>query len=85
METGTKHKPKMFSGHGTGDWSGCIGPRQEFVDAAVRVAVDDLGDDVAQVGVGIEADQLASFDQGSEHGPMFAAAIKTGEESILAV
>jgi hypothetical protein len=31
---------------------GGIGPRQEFIDTAVGMAVDDLGDHVGEVGCG---------------------------------
>ena len=40
---------------------------QKFVDAAVRVAGDDAGDHVCQVGLGLEPDELASLDERSEH------------------
>ena len=35
-----------------------IGPRQELVDAAIRMAVDDLADHIDQVGVRIDAVNL---------------------------
>jgi hypothetical protein len=41
----------------------CVGPRQEIVDLAVGMAVDDLGDDVGEIGVGFDIAQLAGFDQ----------------------
>ena len=52
----------MFSGH-VFDWLvDEIGPRQEFVDAAVGMATDDPGDDVGEVGERIDAGELAGFD-----------------------
>src|SRR5690349_8454528 len=39
---------------------GGIGPWQEFVEAALRMAVDDAGDD-GEVGVWIDAGQLCRF------------------------
>jgi hypothetical protein len=60
-----------------------IGPRgEEFVEAALRVAVDDAADDVGQVVVGLDVDELAGLDQGSDDGPTFGT---TGEEGILAI
>lgn len=47
----------MFSGHGCGFWH--VGPRQEFVDVAIGMAVDDHGDDVSQIELGID---VAEFD-----------------------
>jgi hypothetical protein len=43
---------------------GCgIGPRQEVVDLAVKVSVDELGDDLCEVGLRLDADELAGLDQ----------------------
>ena len=57
--------------------------RQEFVDAAVRMAVDDLGDDVGEVGLRIDGIEFAAFDQGCGDCPMLGSAIGAGEERIL--
>jgi len=51
---------------------------------AVRVTVDDLCDDVDEVGVRLDADELADFDQRGDDGPMFAAAVRAGEECVFA-
>src|SRR5215469_5086619 len=75
----------MFSGHVSERGCGGIGPGQEFVEAALRMAVDDAGDDVGEVGVRIDADKLAGFDQRSDHGPVLGTAVGTGEESVLAI
>src|SRR4051812_48387870 len=64
---------------------GGIGPRQEFIDAAVGMAVDDLGDHVSEVGVRVDAGELAGFDQRSDDGPVFPATIGTSEQRILPV
>jgi hypothetical protein len=40
----------MFSGHGFEGGCCCVGPRPEIVDLAVGMAVDDLGDDVGEIG-----------------------------------
>ena len=39
------------------------------------MALDDAGDDVGEVGVRLDADELAGFDQRSDHRPMLAAAV----------
>src|SRR6476659_2352067 len=62
-----------------------IGPRQELVDAAIRMAVDDLADHIDQVGVRIDAVEFAGLDQRSNDLPVFAAAVGTGEERVLPV
>jgi hypothetical protein len=58
-------------------------PGQEFVDAVLRMAVDDAGDDIGEIGLRIGAGQLAGFDQRGD-GPMIRTAIGTGEECVLA-
>lgn len=51
----------MFSGHVPEGLCSRIGPRQEFVDAAIGMIVDDLGDDIGQVGVWFDTDELAGL------------------------
>ena len=74
----------MLSGHGLKIWRSGIGPRQEVVEAAVGVTVDDAGDDVGQVGERLDADQLAGLDERGDHGPVLGAAVRAGEQGILA-
>lgn len=50
----------MFLVHVLGRLGNVIGPWQEFVD--VRVAVDDLCDDVGEVGVRFDAREFAGLD-----------------------
>lgn len=64
---------------------GGIGPRQQFVDLAVRVAIDDPGDDVGEICVRLDANELAGFDQRGDDGPVFAATVRAGEQGVLAV
>src|ERR1700722_4831638 len=52
-----------------------IGPWQQIVDLAVRVTVDDLCDDVGEVGVRFDAHEFAGLDQRGDDGPMRAAAV----------
>jgi hypothetical protein len=49
------------------------------------VAVNELGDDVGEVGVGVGADELAGLNQRRDDGPVVAAAVGAGEESIFSV
>ena len=75
----------MFSGHGLEGGAACIGPRQEIVDFAIGMAVDDFGDDVGEIGEGIDAAELARLDQRGDNRPMLAAAVGAREQSILAI
>jgi hypothetical protein len=75
----------MSSGHGPERGRGGVGPWQEIVETALGMAVDDAADDVGQVVVGLHADELAGFDQGSDDGPMFGAAVGSGEECIFPI
>lgn len=50
---------------------------------AVRVAGDDAGNDVGQVGIWVDAEELASFHEGRDHGPVLGAAVGAGEQSVL--
>jgi hypothetical protein len=49
------------------------------------MAVDDLGNDVGEIGVGIDAAQLAGFDERGDGGPMRSSGVGTCEERILAI
>ena len=44
----------LFSGHIPERVLGGVGPGQEFVDAAVGMAVDDLDNNVAEIGLRID-------------------------------
>ena len=65
----------MFSGHVPERRCARIGPRQQFVDLAVWMAVHDLRHDVGEIVVRFDIAQLAGFDQRSNHGPVLTAAI----------
>ena len=49
------------------------------------MAVDDLGDDVGQIGLRIDVTELAGLDQRSDDGPVLAAAVGAGKERVLPV
>src|SRR5829696_9609888 len=48
------------------------------------MALNNAGDHIHQIGVGLDPDQLAGFYQGRNHSPMFGAAVRSGKQSILA-
>jgi hypothetical protein len=53
---------------------GCgIGPRKNIVDLAVGIAVDDLGQDVGQVELRIDAAEFAGLDQRGDDRPISAS------------
>ena len=74
-----------MSGHSSGCFRDAICPRQEVIDLAVGMTVDDPGEDVGQVGERIDVVQLTGFDQGCDGGPMFGAAVRTCEQRIFPV
>ena len=49
------------------------------------MAVDDACEHVGEIGLRIDAVQLAGLDQRGDHGPVLAAAIGAREESVLAI
>jgi integrase len=59
--------------------------RHTCAEASVGVAVDDLRDGRREVGVGIDAVELAGLDQRSDHGPMLGTAIGAREQCVLAI
>ncbi len=52
---------------------------------AVLVTIDDLRDDVGEVGVRFDADKFAGLDQRGDDGPMLAAAVGAREERVFAI
>jgi hypothetical protein len=49
------------------------------------MTVDDLCDDVGEVGVRFDAHEFAGLDQRGDDGPMLAAAVGAREERVFAV
>jgi hypothetical protein len=74
-----------LSGHVSERFGLRVGPRQEIVDLAVEMAVDDLGERVGEIGLRIDAAKLAGFDKRGDDRPVFSAGVGTGEERILAI
>ena len=52
-----------MSGHVSERLLAGIGPREELVDAAIGMAVDDLGDDVGEIDLRIDGIKFAALDQ----------------------
>lgn len=74
----------VVSGRGFDFWRGAIGPGQQLVEAALRMALDDASDDVGEIAERLDAAELAGLDQRSNDGPMLGATIGAGEQGILA-
>ena len=73
-------------GGAVGGVASCLpSPGGEFGEAAVRPAVDELAKHVGEVSLGVDAVQLAGFDQRGENGPVFGTQIVTGKQRILAI
>ncbi len=51
-------------------------PGEEVVEAGVWPEIDEAGENVGQVRVGIDAVELAGLDQRSDAGPAFRAVVK---------
>ena len=60
-------------------------PGKQLVDLAVRMAVDDPGEDVGEVGNRVDVVQLAGFDQRRDSGPMLGATVGAREQRIFPV
>ena len=60
-------------------------PGKQLVDLAVRMAVDDPGEDVGEVGNRVDVVQLAGFDQRRDSGPMLGATVGARKQRIFPV
>lgn len=67
------------------DGFGHVGPRHQIVDFALWMSGDDSRDDVGEIGHGLDAVELGSLDDGSDHGPVLRAAVGACEERVLAI
>src|SRR5271170_6214940 len=59
-------------------------PGEELVEAGVWPEIDEAGENICKVRVGIDAVELAGLDQRSGDGPVFRAVVVAGEECVLA-
>src|SRR6266849_3533922 len=66
----------MFSGHVFEGCGGGIGPRQQVVEAAVGVSVDDFRDGLGEIGVRFDIGELAGLDQRGDHSPMLGTSVR---------
>jgi hypothetical protein len=62
-----------------------IGPRQQLIDIAVGVTIDDTCKNLGQIRERVDVVQLAGLDQGRDGGPMLGAAVGTREQRVLPV
>src|SRR5450432_4066079 len=62
-----------------------VGPRQQLIDIAVGVTIDDAREDVGQIRERVYVVQLAGLDQGRDGGPMLGASVRAGEQRVLSV
>ena len=60
-------------------------PRHEFVDARGGPEIDELVEDVGDVGLRLDVVELARLDQRRDAGPVFGPLVMTSEERVLAI
>jgi hypothetical protein len=60
-------------------------PWEQVVDAAHRMAVDEAGENIGEIGLRIDLVELTGLDQRGDNAPVLAAAVGPGEERILAI
>jgi len=60
-----------------------VGPGQKLVDAALQVAAHQLGDDVFDIGLGLDIVEFACGDERGEDCPVLGSALGTREQAIL--
>jgi len=61
------------------------GPGHQFVQTRGRPEIDQLGENVGQVGLRLDAAELAGLDQRSDAGPVLRALIMPREQCIFAI
>jgi hypothetical protein len=60
-------------------------PWHEFVDARCGPEIDELVEDVGDVGLRLDVVELARLDQRRDAGPVFGPLVMTSEERVLAI
>ena len=60
-------------------------PWHEFVDARCGPEIDELVEDVGDVGLRFDVVELARFDERGEAGPVFRSLVMAREERVLAI
>src|SRR5260370_34769424 len=64
---------------------GCPGPRHELVETRGRPEIDQPGQHVAEIGLRIDAMELAGLDERSDAGPVLRALIVARKQRVLAI
>ena len=64
---------------------GGIGPRHQLVETGGWPEVDQLGENVGQIRLRVDATELAGLDERSDAGPVLRALIMPGKECVLAI
>src|SRR5208283_3635265 len=57
----------------------CPGPRQQFIESLRGPAIDELGEDVGEISLGIDAVKFCGLDQRRETCPVDRALVVAGE------
>jgi hypothetical protein len=60
-------------------------PRQEFVETGGGPEVHEFGEDVGQIGLGIDSLKFCGLDQRRKASPIGCSFIVTGEETIFSI
>jgi len=61
------------------------GPGHEFVQTGGRPEIDQLGEDVGQIGLRLDAAELAGLNQRSDAGPILCALIMPRKQRVFAI
>ena len=79
-----RHACSSSSGEACGALGGPC-PRHELVETRSWPEIDQPGEDVGQIGLRVDATELAGLDERGDAGPILRALIMPGEERILAI
>jgi hypothetical protein len=60
-------------------------PRQELVEFLDGPAIDELGEDIGQIGLRVDAVKLGGLDQRCEAGPVDSTVVVAGEQAIFSI
>jgi hypothetical protein len=61
------------------------GPGHKLIQTRDGPEIEELREDIGEVGLGIDAVQFAGFDERGDAGPVLRALIMTGEECVFAI
>lgn len=75
----------VFSGNALGFWLVGLGPRQQVVKLTIRLAIDDFGDDVGQIGKGLKIIEPGRFDERGEGRPVFGPGARACKQGVLPI